>query len=401
MKTKLLLCFLALTGIANAQWYNIRKFPNSNSVYSIITCGNNLYAGLGGGGVYKSQDSGATWVAVNNGIQFGGAYVYSLTSRNDSIFAGGFGEVCFTHNNGLNWSLLNLNLSLNSSVYSIITKDNFLFAGVGHDNSNGVYRKQINGNGWTKVSNGLPMNVGVNAFVVNNNSLFAGTDLGVYISIDNGLKWTSSNNGISAGLSVKSLHVINGNLLAGTNSGIFVSFDNGSTWNYSTGLPSNTAVACFSSNNNNVLAGTSNGVYLSSDNGLKWSDFSNGLTNITSFLSITSLENYFYGGNGYGISTTNPSLATSISENNTSIDDAWSIYPNPFSSQTTLLTNNLFKNATLTVCNSYGQILKQMNNLSGQTIIIQRENLSNGLYLLRLMQDGKIIATDKFVITDN
>jgi photosystem II stability/assembly factor-like uncharacterized protein len=398
MKIKLLLCFFAISGIANAQWYNIRTFPNT--VYSFITCGNNLYAGIGGGGVYTSQDKGATWLAVNNGIQFGGAYIFSLTSRNDSIYAGGFGEVCFTHNNGINWSSLNLNLSLNSDVYSIITKDKFLFAGIGHDNSNGVYRMPINGSGWTKVSNGLPTNVAVNAFAVNNNSLFAGTELGVYISNNNGLNWTASKNGIGEGLSVKSLHITNGNLLAGTISGIFVSSDNGNTWNYTTGLPSNSIVNCFTSNKNNILAGTSNGAFLSSDNGLTWTNFSNESGNIVYFKSLTSLGNYFYGANGVNILTTNPGIVNSVSDNYTSIDDDWSVFPNPFSSQTTLQTDNLFKDATLTVYNSYGLAVKQIKNISGKTILFSRDNLPNGVYFLHLTEEGKLIGTKKIIITD-
>ena len=54
MKIKLVICLLALSYSANAQWQNIYTFPNP--AYSFITSNNNLYAGLGGGGVYMSQD---------------------------------------------------------------------------------------------------------------------------------------------------------------------------------------------------------------------------------------------------------------------------------------------------------------------------------------------------------
>lgn len=76
------------------------------------------------------------------------------------------------------------------------------------------------------------------------------------------------------------------------------------------------------------------------------------------------------------------------------------IYPNPFSTQTTLQTDKLLYNATLTIYNLYGQQVRQMGNLSGQTIFFQRENLPSGIYFLRLMQDNKVIATNKVVITD-
>ena len=76
-------------------------------------------------------------------------------------------------------------------------------------------------------------------------------------------------------------------------------------------------------------------------------------------------------------------------------------YPNPFSTQTTLQTDKFFKEATISVYNSFGQIVKQIKNISGQTITLQRDNLPSGLYFLQLTQDNKIFATDKLVIIDN
>lgn len=78
-----------------------------------------------------------------------------------------------------------------------------------------------------------------------------------------------------------------------------------------------------------------------------------------------------------------------------------SVYPNPFSSSITLQADNLFKDATLTVYNCFGQTAKQIKNINGQTIIFHRDNLPSGLYFIRITQDNKIFTTDKVVITDN
>jgi hypothetical protein len=77
------------------------------------------------------------------------------------------------------------------------------------------------------------------------------------------------------------------------------------------------------------------------------------------------------------------------------------LFPNPFSLQTTLLTDKVFQNASLTIYDSYGRQVKQISNMSGKTIILQRDNLSSGIYFLQLTQDNKILTTDKLVITDN
>jgi ELWxxDGT repeat protein len=76
------------------------------------------------------------------------------------------------------------------------------------------------------------------------------------------------------------------------------------------------------------------------------------------------------------------------------------IFPNPFSSSTTLQTDKTFNDATLTIYNFHGQTIKQIDNLSGQTIMFHRDNLPSGLYFLRLTQDNKVTA-GKLVITDN
>ena len=75
------------------------------------------------------------------------------------------------------------------------------------------------------------------------------------------------------------------------------------------------------------------------------------------------------------------------------------VYPNPFSSQTIIKTDKILEDATLTVYNSFGQQVKQMKNISGLEIKLNRENLPSGIYFIQLTEDAKIIAIDKIIIT--
>ncbi|MEO7523098.1 MAG: PKD domain-containing protein, partial [Ferruginibacter sp.] len=60
---------------------------------------------------------------------------------------------------------------------------------------------------------------------------------------------------------------------------------------------------------------------------------------------------------------------------NDNLQDSIRLYPNPFSTVMRLShTTNVFKNAMLTVYNSYGQKVKQIDNLSGKTIVFHRDN---------------------------
>jgi hypothetical protein len=76
------------------------------------------------------------------------------------------------------------------------------------------------------------------------------------------------------------------------------------------------------------------------------------------------------------------------------------VYPNPFSEQTTLQSDYFLKNATMTVCNMQGQVVKEIKNISDQTFTLFRDNLPSGLYFIQMTEENKIITADKLVITD-
>ncbi len=103
---------------------------------------------------------------------------------------------------------------------------------------------------------------------------------------------------------------------------------------------------------------------------------------------------------GLGAGFANSFITGIVSPENV-LENKINVFPNPFSTLTTLHTDKILKDATLTVYNSYGQKVKQMKNIYGQTINLYRDNLSNGLYFIRLTQENKIFTTDKLVITNN
>lgn len=88
------------------------------------------------------------------------------------------------------------------------------------------------------------------------------------------------------------------------------------------------------------------------------------------------------------------------STNELSLKEKIVIYPNPFSQETTIKTEINIKEATLTICNTLGQEIKKLKNISGQEIILHRDNLPCGLYFIQLSEDNKVITTKKLVITN-
>ena len=74
--------------------------------------------------------------------------------------------------------------------------------------------------------------------------------------------------------------------------------------------------------------------------------------------------------------------------------------PNPFSDQTILKSKKYYKNATLTLFNSLGQIASEINNIEGNTITVSRNNLLEGVYFALLSEENIIISRTKIIISN-
>ena len=79
----------------------------------------------------------------------------------------------------------------------------------------------------------------------------------------------------------------------------------------------------------------------------------------------------------------------------------FSVFPNPFSLQTTIQTDVYLNNANLTVYNTYGQQVKQLKNITGENITLQRGTLTSGIYFVQLTQGNSILVTEKLFVTEN
>jgi hypothetical protein len=88
----------------------------------------------------------------------------------------------------------------------------------------------------------------------------------------------------------------------------------------------------------------------------------------------------------------------SITDNST--QNIFSIAPNPMMSSATISSSSYLKNATVLICNATGQLVKEVKNISGNSVTLFRGDLPNGIYFVQLEEDGKIIAVEKLVVGD-
>lgn len=98
--------------------------------------------------------------------------------------------------------------------------------------------------------------------------------------------------------------------------------------------------------------------------------------------------------------STNVITSKVLSSNEFKNDKIINFYPNPFSSYLTIKSTRSLENATLKILNSLGQEIKQINNIFGEIITINRENISNGVYLITISENNKLLITDKIIICD-
>jgi hypothetical protein len=79
-------------------------------------------------------------------------------------------------------------------------------------------------------------------------------------------------------------------------------------------------------------------------------------------------------------------------------DDRLEISPNPFSSWAIIRSAVPFEDAALEVYNPLGQRVRAYESLEGTELTINREDLPCGIYFARLVKNGAITASKKFVI---
>ncbi|MGE5382306.1 MAG: T9SS type A sorting domain-containing protein, partial [Omnitrophica WOR_2 bacterium] len=98
------------------------------------------------------------------------------------------------------------------------------------------------------------------------------------------------------------------------------------------------------------------------------------------------------------ITTTAATMSGCSGRNDMLPEDDIKIYPNPFSSYAVLEMKAEFKNAAVHIYNSYGRKVRDINNLSGKEVMIERNNLQPGLYFLNIIQQGKLIGSKRLII---
>lgn len=96
----------------------------------------------------------------------------------------------------------------------------------------------------------------------------------------------------------------------------------------------------------------------------------------------------------------NPTECSTLSTNEIQIPNFITYSPNPFNDELTIATTKNLSNSSLKVYNLIGQLVKKVENIYGNKVILQRENLVSGIYFVQLFENDKMISTQKIIIKD-
>jgi RHS repeat-associated protein len=194
-----------------------------------IVDSNTVYAGTWSDGALKSNDGGASWTPINNGLIANDVYALAADPvASDHLFAGTEMGLFVSNNGGANWSRPTGTLP-GSAVSELIFVGDILMVVT----DLGLYRSGNDGASWSTPTVDLPP-ARINVLLAGSpgGTVYAGTALGLYKSTDHGDTWTP----VGTGLTDKDVHALAidpadaNHMVAGTTDGLFVSTDGGDTW---------------------------------------------------------------------------------------------------------------------------------------------------------------------------
>ena len=250
-----------------------------NPVIALATFGATVYAGMYGSGVFRSDDSGDSWVAVNEGLTVTDQKVCALLAVNeDTVFAGTTeGGIFRTMDGGDSWVEVNTGLT-NTTVGELAVIGKTIYAGM----SERLVYSVDGGESWQPVQiSSMPGEYLFSTLSVSDGELYIGAIrfapqdqgglVGGVFRLDeqsNALVQVIANNELTG---IQYLEIVGTTFYIGTRRhGVFQWEKDSDPWGISLGLKAY-FITALSVNEGKIYAGTSDGqVYLNEGAGKPW-----------------------------------------------------------------------------------------------------------------------------------
>ncbi len=238
---------------------NLRTSFVSNSV---------ILAGTAAKGVYRSTDSGRTFVRVTSGLPSFLAVTRFAAAGSAVVAATGSGLYRST-DQGASFTKITAGLPA-GAVADVRAAGAALYAAV-NTATPGVFKSTDSGQTWQATGSGLAA-TRINSLASNANGIFAATNGGLFKSGDGGASWRAYGKGLTVSNHLAML-VSENTVFTGTfanASGVLRSADNGLTWGAPGGPLGFKIIRALWASGSVVLASGENGLYKSTDGGLSF-----------------------------------------------------------------------------------------------------------------------------------
>ncbi len=207
-------------------WEKVNALQNPGPL-EFQTQGTDVYASTEGG-IFRSSDSGATWVRVDSGIIASDVDAFAVDSS--GVYAGAYGGGVYHFNAALgSWSQIGGAL-VNSYVLSLARANRSLFAGMGVGALPGDYmfKNDLDSMQWDSVSDISCQSTPdvILSLTVDGHKMFAGDICGIEYSTDWGKTWKL----VDSSGDAFSVSADGPEGLASGSQGVRVSLDSGKTW---------------------------------------------------------------------------------------------------------------------------------------------------------------------------
>ncbi|GEM_PF-3382358 len=154
-------------------------------IRQLFSDGNNLYLVSSSMGIFKSENNGLTWFEINNEETSQG--VYSLTKKDNILFAGGPNGILFkSTNEGVSWD----KTQIESEYYidEIYHSENSIYLNLVEE----VFRSDNNGDTWSNITASDPSIYQTDPMYVYGSTIYLCNSSTIYKSNDEGNTWIPS-----------------------------------------------------------------------------------------------------------------------------------------------------------------------------------------------------------------
>ncbi len=256
------------TGFVSADryWEKVNTGLTNLDVTALIAIDSTtILAGTNGGGVFKSTNKGASWIAVNN-PHLHHLEITGFAKKGNRIYVIDKG-IWGTDDLGDTWfdanDLDTKHINGTNAVSYNTTSNEILLS-----NDDGVFKATVNADtllNFTLVDAGLPMGYKINSIANDGNSWYLATNQGVFVSPSDNISWTAANTDLKT-LVVNTVATFNTKLIAGTSkTGIYTTTLPATSWALSNTGFNNITTYSLATNDSIAIVANEYGVFVSKD----------------------------------------------------------------------------------------------------------------------------------------